>query len=132
MAGARAGSERAVTLVVYTARVTYAGADRLDVTRKSGGALGVVFAPSWALLRPHLAARREGRDTWDAYAPMYRAEMVASYRAHRAAWDALLAREVATLCCYCTDPARCHRTLLAGFLARLGADARGERDRRAA
>ncbi len=34
-----------MTLLVHTARITYAGHDRLDLTRKSGDP---TFAPSWA------------------------------------------------------------------------------------
>lgn len=52
--------------------------------------------------------------------------MRSSYRANRAAWDALLQRERVTLCCYCTDPARCHRVVLARILVRLGATYEGE------
>ena len=128
--------------VVYTARVTYAGADRLDVTRKSAGPEGLPFAPLWAILSPMLEAWKRWRaaltafadrvieegDLWSAYVHAYRHEMRASYKAHRAAWDALLARERVTLVCYCTDPLRCHRTLLArSFLTALGARYDGER-----
>lgn len=133
-----------MTLTVHTARVSYDGADRLDITRKSAGPDGIVFAPSWAILGPALKARevadwllkaslwereaaeRIEREAWEAYVPAYIAEMRESYRTHRAAWDALLARESVTLVCYCTDPERCHRTLLAGILAKLGATVAGE------
>ena len=153
-----------MTLTVHTARVSYDGADRLDVTRKSAGP-GIVFAPSWAILRPALDALRcaesmraaadvapfpgadpvryvEGAEamrraadavrdsTWALYVEAYRGEMRESYRTQRAAWDALLARESVTLVCYCADPARCHRTLLAGILAKLGATVAGERGSR--
>ena len=132
--------------------------DALDVTRKSAPPEGLPFAPSWEILCPALdlrgvadslrkaaaAARAQGADArvdvgdvaaerieramWALYVPAYRLEMRESYRAQRAAWDALLSRESVTLLCYCTDPRRCHRTLLAGMLARLGADVRGERE----
>lgn len=145
---------------VHTARISYRGEDRLDVTRKSGRE-GLAFAPSWALLLPairargafetkwaelgesmergdeqaerHLAheldaAKREWMTAWATYQRAYLAEMRTSYRANRAAWDALLARPIVTLCCYCTDPERCHRTLLArDILPKLGATYGGER-----
>lgn len=129
-------------LEVYTARVTYAGPDRLDITRKSAGPEGLPFAPSWAIVRPMIDARRRWRADgtafadrvieenrlWYDYLVAFRAEMRASYRAHRAAWDALLARERVTLVCYCTDPYKCHRTVLArSFLTALGAVYQGER-----
>jgi uncharacterized protein YeaO (DUF488 family) len=68
--------------------------------------------------------------TWALYVEAYRSEMRESYRTQRAAWDALLARESVTLVCYCTDAERCHRTLLAGILAKLGATVAGERGSR--
>lgn len=120
---------RRVTLLVHTARITYAGPDRLDITRKSGDA---TFAPSWLLLRPMLDARRQSGSyvwLWPRYVSDYTAEMRVSYREHRAAWDGLLARAEVTLVCYCTDPAHCHRTVLAGILGKLGATVMGERER---
>lgn len=121
-----------MTLTVYTARATYSGPDRMDVARSSAGPDGLPVAPSWGILRPMLELRRsEGAMAvayaWPKYAADYTAEMRTSYRDHRAAWDALLARDEVTLLCYCTDPAHCHRTMLSEILAKLGADARGER-----
>lgn len=117
---------------VYTARVTYAGADRLDVTRKSANRDGRAFAPSWDILKPALYLRREHgvaafEAHWPRYVLDYTREMRQSYREQRAAWDALLARESVTLLCYCTDPAHCHRTVLAEILGKLGATVKGER-----
>jgi hypothetical protein len=120
-----------VTLIVHTARVTYSGPDRLDITRKSSGRDGIAFAPSWGLLRPVLEARRRGESIeplWPTYIAGYRREMRAGFTLCPDDWRALLARDRVTLVCYCTDPTRCHRTLLAGFLGKLGADVRGERD----
>ena len=154
-----------MTLTVHTARVSYDGTDRLDVTRKSAGPDGIVFAPSWAILRPALdllsvarsmraaadhagatkpddavlaescaemtrAAEAIETGAWALYVEAYRSEMRESYRTQRAAWRALLARESVTLVCYCADPARCHRTLLAGILAKLGSTDAGERGSR--
>ena len=69
----------------------------------------------------------EEGDLWSAYVHAYRHEMRASYKAHRAAWDALLARERVTLVCYCTDAEHCHRRVLARILVKLGATDQGER-----
>ncbi len=74
--------------------------------------------------------RRAGLDeltTWPQYVLDYTAEMRISYRNRRAAWDALLARDEVTLCCYCPDAVHCHRTLLADILRQLGATVHGER-----
>ena len=115
---------------VWTARITYAGPHRLDITRKSGTGLGAMFAPSWGLLSPILAMRKRGdhagvEAAWPRYVELYKHEMRECWRAHRATWAEL--RSVPrVLVCYCTDPARCHRRVLAEILARLGAADRGE------
>lgn len=121
-----------MTSRVFTARISYAGADRVNVTRKSAGADGLAFAPSWRIVTPMVKLRREKGPAaveyvWPFYAAVYRAEMRLSYREHRREWNALLARSEVTLVCYCIDPAFCHRTLLAEILGKLGATYCGER-----
>ncbi len=132
-----------MSLEVYTARISSKDPDRLDVTRKSGGLLGAPFAPSWALLNPVLAARKEAqrltaagnpdaaidieRGAWADYVPAFLQEMRASYVAKPAAWQGLVNRARVVLVCYCTDAERCHRALLArNVLPKLGATYRGE------
>lgn len=134
-----------MTLRVHTARISYAGVDRLDITRKSAKADGIAFAPSWIILNPTLTLLRNtvaihnGDDgeaqcravilagaAWDLYREAYTLEMRESYRRHRPVWDALLARERVVLVCYCTDARRCHRSVLAEILAKLGAINEGE------
>lgn len=115
---------------VWTSRITYAGPHRLDITAKSGRGLGALLAPSWGILSPILAMRKRGdlagvEAAWPRYVELYTREMRECYRAHRAAWAELLAQP-RVLVCYCTDPARCHRRVLAEVLARLGAADRGE------
>jgi len=118
-------------LQVWTARISCRDPDSLNITRKSGNA---VFAPSWALLGPALARRREGAaltdDEWKlAYAAPYLQEMTRSHKIHRSVWDHLLKQDRVVLTCYCTNPKRCHRTLLGLFLQqRLGAVFHGELD----
>lgn len=153
-----------MTLHIHTARISYAGADRLDITRKSAAGLGRMFSPSWAILAPVIDARKaakairdrfekdrqaslfrdaeqehycEGnmleqatsieRAAYSDYVPAYVEEMRQSYRRWRSKWEELLARDSVTLCCYCTDPERCHRRILAEILAKLGAVDEGER-----
>lgn len=128
-----------MTLQVYAARISSRDPDRLDITRKSGGATGTPFAPSWPILRPALDAMRiasqmdgpageaHEAQAWARYVPAYTAEMRVSYRAHRPTWNALLARPRVVLVCYCTRPERCHRTVLGrDILPRLGAEWCGE------
>jgi uncharacterized protein DUF488 len=115
---------------VYTARISYSGPDRLDITRKSAGPDGLPFAPSWRILGTVLRLRRREQPVasyWPKYVADYTAEMRASYRDQRPAWDRLLARDEVTLCCYCTDAVHCHRTVLAEILSKLGAAVCGER-----
>jgi len=108
-----------MTLSVHTARIDYPGPSRLDVTRKSGA---TAFAPSWGII---MAAKR-GHLSWPEYVDAYTAEMRQSYRENRPAWDALLGGKRVVLCCVCKDPSRCHRTVLAKILTKLGAKNYGE------
>lgn len=87
-----------------------------------------ILGPAGPEARERYLARADDleRRTWDAYVPAYTAEMRESYRHHPDAWRGLLARPRIVLVCYCVDPARCHRTLLADILGKLGADVRGE------
>lgn len=137
-----------MTLQVLTARIGFNDPDVLDITRKSGRE-GLVFAPSWEILRPALRNMKDAsemigfarnhldawngeslkRRAWWRYVSEYLSEMRASHRNHRQTWDALLARPRVVLVCYCTDPEHCHRTLLgAAILPRLGAEYVGELD----
>lgn len=98
----------------------------LDVSRQGGS----TFAPSWRLLKPFLAARKNGLETEEMrqrFADAYLEEMRAVAKSDPIAWKTLLAREQVTLCCYCRAGQFCHRLLLAGILAKLGARLRGER-----
>lgn len=132
-----------MTLTVHTARISSRDPDRFDVTRKSGSADGLAFAPSWAILNPALDLRRvvdafaqRSDDAsalriedamWALYAPAYLAEMRASYRRDRGPWLRLLACERVVLVCYCANATHCHRTLLArDILPTLGAAYAGE------
>ena len=70
-----------------------------------------------------------------AYVTLYRGEMRESYRRHRPAWDALLARESAVVVCFCPrrEPGAgqrhtCHRHHLAAMLVACGAVDEGERE----
>jgi uncharacterized protein YeaO (DUF488 family) len=130
-------------LVVHTARVSYGGPDRLDVTAKSAERHGKPFAPSWALVKwglsqraahnRKLATRDRDADsfwqwTWKLYEMRYVEQMRVSYVYERWAWDALLRRQHVVLVCYCTDVEHCHRRLLAEILVKLGATYQGEVD----
>jgi uncharacterized protein YeaO (DUF488 family) len=136
-----------MTLRVYAARLGTRDPDALNITRKSATGDGLAFAPSWAILRPALDARRAVEEmlrvasgssevaglaadeaammwaeAWAAYVPAYVEEMRASYRRDRGPWERLLARGRVVLACYCTDAEHCHRALLGSvILPKLGA-----------
>jgi len=99
----------------------------MNTTRKSGHK---EFAPSWALLGPMLDIRKAGMEPsdteWKVYVTRYLKERTLSRKRNRAVWDALLARRRVVLTCYCTNPNRCHRRILARILAQLGALDHGE------
>lgn len=118
-------------VTIYTSRLSYRGDDALDITRKSAGPRGIVFAPSWPLFRRYLARKHAGRvtrESWLEYREKYIAEMRVSYIENRSAWDALLSLDVVTLGCYCLNPSACHRVVLAqDILTKLGAKYKGER-----
>ena len=80
-----------------------------------------------------MEARKNGRETEQMrqqFADAYVEEMRAHSKSGQIAqdeWKHLLAHEEVTLCCYCGAGQFCHRHLLAGILAKLGARLRGER-----
>lgn len=81
-----------------------------------------------ALEETNAALEAEEASIWAWYEPLFLGEMRANYRAHRPAWNALLARDEVTLLCVCTHATRCHRHLLrARILPALGATDGGER-----
>lgn len=123
-----------MTLQVWTSRIDLLGRDPdvIDVSRagvlKRPAGPGAPFAPSWDLLQPFILKRRAREPLdFEVYARRYTAEMRESYRRSRKAWEALLSRDRAVLCCYCVNPDECHRTVLArDILPKLGASYRGE------
>ncbi len=90
-------------LQVFTSSRWVRDPDRFDISRGSGGAAAIPFAPSKALLVPALEARTlaKGQDSeharrieqamWAWYAPRYRAEMQISHGAvyQRKTWSEL-------------------------------------------
>jgi uncharacterized protein YeaO (DUF488 family) len=92
--------------------------------------VGFWFCPSPDILYPLLSKRKHGTFTdqdWLQYVKDYTAEMRASYRKARPAWDTLLSWERVVLLCMCVEAARCHRTILGQWiLPKLGAEYRGE------
>lgn len=63
---------------------------------------------------------------WLVYRERYLERLRQSYVLQRSCWDKLLARERAVVVCYCAEPERCHRSVLAEVLVKLGAQYGGE------
>ncbi len=101
-------------LIVLTSSLGCTDEDAVNVT-------GSVFAPSWGA-----DPAPTDQAAWALYKARYTAEMRQSYVQHSEAWQALLARARAVLCCVCHNTSRCHRTLLAGMLIKCGAVYLGE------
>lgn len=115
-------------LEIWTARVSTQDSDRCLVARKGGIA---AFAPSWILLKTYLDIKRSGRDQtedeWKDYCQRYIREMAYSHKTFPEEWGKLLAKKRVVLTCYCVDPTRCHRRVLATILERkFGATYKGE------
>lgn len=132
-------------VVLYTAQIgLYSGSDALDITRMTGKGHALAFAPSWKILRRFQWSKRHAdtmedaetvmryRDiAWNAYLDSFLEEMRKSYKEDLSSWESLLAQEERTLLCYCPNPERCHRTLIArDIFPKLGAVYGGEREYR--
>lgn len=143
-----------MSLEVYSAQMNRARRDPnfLDVSRASGTE-GIFMAPSWQILSPALAVRREAaemfkksrtlpgdeglslrmlaeiklEENWNAYEVAFIAEMEQSQRINAAAWEKLLDCPRVVLGCYCAEREQCHTALLrVKILPSLGAIDKGE------
>lgn len=112
-------------MILRTASLQRRPPDLFDVTWKSGGAAGRVFAPTPALLWPLIERRRAGplsQADIATYHRAYVALLAERYRKDPAPFLTLLRREKATLGCYCHAPADasgCHRVVLAWVLLQI-------------
>ena len=105
---------------IYTARLRYDGADRLDVSRLGRDPIGIVFAPSESILWPFKTlkrSRRATREKWLEYEQAYLAEMRDSQMLWPHVWRETLSQPTVTFCCYCENAGTCHRVSLAKFIA---------------
>jgi len=129
-----------LALQVWTARIDGqpADPDDLDITRAGADRAtraclpfpGQIWAPSWAILTPALEARKLGGEAaeqgWATYSASFLEEMRRSWSTHRAAWRSMLARDRVVLRCRCRDAARCHRSIVARILSKVGGVSCGE------
>jgi len=130
-------------LDITRANETMEFARRVRDRGMGGGAIGGPFAPSWRIVNDakrgfkrakHLRQRGHQQKSdaldaavWRRYRDEYITEMRWSYaRLHHREWVELLERPRVTLVCYCVNPHRCHRSILANILEQLGAVNHGE------
>ncbi len=117
--------------ILYTSRVGYRGADRLDTTVKSGSGLGKLLAPTWELVGGMKRHETQGRDArWLKYTPLtheqytdgYYALLRERYKANATPFVGLVQRERLVICCYCAaGGAFYHRHLAVDILSKIAA-----------
>lgn len=113
-------------LKIYTSRITYSGPDKLDTTIKSASTdIGKLFAPTWEMVTGVKAYYGDNR--WpkvkpisgEEYGQCYYQLLRDRYRKHTALFLNLIQQERVVLCCYCTEPEACHRSLAADILLKI-------------
>lgn len=117
-------------ITVCTARITYGGAGKLDITRwgadRDPTSAAPLFAPSEALFK---LGKSKAID-FDEYARRYRSQLDKTYSdpLFRAVIEMILggSEQRVVGVCYCVDPARCHRTIWRAFVVEKGAIDGGE------
>jgi uncharacterized protein YeaO (DUF488 family) len=100
-------------LQIYTSHHRYQGADRLDITVKTGDP---AFAPTWDLVM----GSKNGHISEEKYKERYYQLMRQSYTQNRFRWNELLSQDRVTLVCFCPSGQFCHRLILAEILEKLG------------
>ena len=109
---------------IGTASIRHAGfyGNRaLNITAKSAGPTGKVFAPSWQIVMDF----KKDIITWEEYEQKYKQMMRNSYRHHRKVWDEVMSRDEVILICYCPSSQFCHRRILHSIFITLGAEDSG-------
>lgn len=94
---------------------------RLEAGRLLAAPMFATLADATEAARLRAAADAIEADAFAAYEPLFLAEKRRNWKRDKLLWRALLARETVTLRCACQDGSRCHRSLVAGMLARSGA-----------
>ena len=110
-------------LVVKTGRVGHRYADGLDVTMKSGAGIGVLLAPTKAIVYGYKAGQGDQRFA-GKYKPLNEAQYTEQYLEllrerfieNDEAFHQLVQRESITLQCYCGKGEFCHRRILAEYV----------------
>ena len=121
---------------IWTARISYKGTDRLDITVKNTqvGTLGWLFAPTWTLVGGvklfAAIANNDDKEVarWKRYQPLssdqyteqYYDMIRVRYKDHQPLFMSVF-EEDRTLCCFCANANFCHRYLAADILSKVAA-----------
>jgi len=109
---------------IYTAQYNYDQNDRIDITYKTDDPyFGSIFKPTKHIVFDY----KDGHINEETYSKIYHKLMLTSYHKYKDRWHSLMKRPSITFVCYCKAGDFCHRLLLAGYFAKLGAKYKGER-----
>ncbi len=106
-------------LTVCTSNIKYRGADRIDITAKSGDK---DFAPTWGMVM----GLKKGEISREEYIKNYLEMMKKFRRENPRKWVDLFSMNKVVLVCYCSPGDFCHRILLSQILVEEGAEYKGE------
>lgn len=105
---------RDVRLQVFTAPISYAGDDRVDMRVGTVDPIGKLFEPPAELKGCGL--RTFSETVWEGLCERYDVRLRASYRVRRPDWLGLRHHLSITLVCDCPTPEGCYRTRAARAL----------------
>jgi hypothetical protein len=80
---------------VYTSTINYSGEDGLDITVKSSGEMGRMFAPTWDMVLDH----KNGLITDKEYTKKYYSLMRESYKNYIPKWMKILHKDKVVFLC---------------------------------
>lgn len=114
-------------LTIHTARITYAGTNKLNITVKSATEQGRIFAPTWELVGGHKHFHNPDDSRWQNYPALSDEQYTQKYyelirnRYHQdpTPFIELVKSKSLVLCCYCAKDTFCHRHLAADILLKI-------------
>lgn len=111
---------------VYTSNIRYTGENRLDITRKNNHFKGHHFAPTWKMIHMYKAHKLAWPDYVEQYMDLINHRLRTNPETSKIVAELLSKGEV-TFMCFCRNPDKCHRTVLADmFVTMYGATYGGE------
>lgn len=108
-----------MSCLVYTAQYKYSGANRIDVTYKTGNP---IFAPDKKLVWDY----KNGKITSSEYIKNYHLKMRKSFLENTKEWMKIVDSSFCVFVCFCNSKNFCHRKVLANYFEKLGCVYKGE------